>query len=400
MTSPPYFGLRDYGDDGQIGLEDSLDAYISELMAMFDELRRVVRDDGSVWLNLGDSYGDRKQKLLVPHRVAIELQEAGWIVRNDVTWVKPNPMPSSVKDRLNTTTEQVFHLTPASDYWYNLDAIREPHAESSHERMKSDAPVKPTPERDLEQAHAQSGGVNEDGNLHPAGKNPGDVFQVATKPFSDAHFAVYPPELCEKPLKATCPPTVCAECGAPYERTEIEDETVPTPNTDRKQGRRALELFEDSDLSHQHLRALRSVGVTDAGQAQEVYDGHGNNTKPVERMAAKAKDVLGGYAREFLGEVRGETEWEQACDCDTDETQPGVALDPFAGAGTTCLVAKRLGRRFIGIDISEEYVAMAQSRVGVTVDQPALIQDDSAQATLRQFEAATDGGEELADNSD
>ena len=140
MTSPPYFGLRDYGVDGQIGLEDELDEYIAELVDVFREVRRVLRPDGSAWLNLGDSYaqtgsgqptdsykestdapeprGDsfgRKNKMLVPHRVAIALQEDGWIVRNDVTWAKPNPMPSSVKDRLNTTTEQVFHLVPEPD---------------------------------------------------------------------------------------------------------------------------------------------------------------------------------------------------------------------------------------------------------------------------------------------
>ena len=410
MTSPPYFGLRDYDADGQIGLEDSLDEYISELVGVFREVRRVLRPDGAAWLNLGDSYaqtgsgqpadsykestdapeprGDsfgRKNKMLVPHRVAIALQEDGWIVRNDCTWVKPNPMPSSVKDRLNTTTEQVFYLRPQPDGWFDLDAIREPHQTAEHHlKYHSDGGnFNKWDERGSDSGLSSSSGV------HPAGKNPGDVFEVTTKPFPEAHFAVYPPELCETPIKATCPPQVCVDCGAPYERRAVDDDTIPMPNTDREQGRRALERFEKSDLSHQHLRAMRAVGFTDAGQAQEVYDGHGNNDKAVERLAAEAKDVLGGYAREFLGEDRTDTEWVQGCDCDTDATAPGIALDPFAGAGTTARVAKDLGRRFIGIDLNPDYVAMAQKRVGVTVDEPDRLLDDDAATTL---EAYTDGG--------
>lgn len=417
MTSPPYFGLRDYGHDDQIGLEDELDAYIQELVGVFRDLRRVLRPDGSAWLNLGDSYagsgrgqwddpsddvkesyvpdsGDlgrsdaglcRKNKMLVPHRVAIALQSDGWVVRNDVTWVKPNPMPSSVKDRLNTTTEQVFHLTPEPDYWYDLDAIREPH--TSREKYRTSGE-----KRDRSDENDEKGTTNHQlgiNDQHPAGKNPGDVFEVTTKPFPDAHFAVYPPELCEKPLKASCPPKVCVECGSPYERVAVDDETIPTPNTDRKQGRRALEIFENSDLSHQHISALRAVGFTDAGQAQEVYDGHGNNTKAVERLAAKAKDVLGGYAREFLGENRTDTEWQPTCGCDTDATEPGIALDPFAGAGTTLLKAKALGRRFVGIELNPKYADMARARIGLAPNNPANIRRDDAQ---QGFEAYTDGG--------
>ena len=377
MTSPPYFGLRDYGVDGQIGLEDELDEYIDELVGVFREVRRVLRPDGSAWLNLGDSYAGDKNKMLVPHRVAIALQDDGWIVRNDVTWAKPNPMPSSVKDRLNTTTEQVFHLVPEPDYWYDLDAIREPHTERSIERM-SEGPVN---------ADTDGRGTNDDLNpdqlCDPAGKNPGDVFEVTTKPFPDAHFAVYPPELVEKPLKATCPPKVCAACGSPYIRESVDAGILTNP-TGRKQKGRAIEIFEQSDLTREHLSALRSIGFTDAGQAQEVYDGHGRNADDVEQRAAEAKDVLGGYAREFIAPETESTEWVKGCDCDTDATEPGIALDPFAGAGTTCLVAKDHGRRFIGIDLNDEYVAMAQKRLGLTVDNPEHVRED-ADAGLEEW---------------
>jgi DNA modification methylase len=392
MCSPPYYGLRDYDAEGQIGLEDSLDEYIGELVAVGEELRRVLRPDGSWWLNLGDSYagsggaggqwtdessgsaeyaGDRgdgyngplnqqttlrrKNKMLVPHRAAIALQEAGWVVRNDVTWVKPNPMPSSVKDRLNTTTEQVFHLTPEPDYWYDLDAIREPHAESTRERMGNGYrnTGEGTDKRNQENSpgtNNRGGGMNEPGigfdeALDAAGKNPGDVFEVTTKPFPEAHFAVYPPELCEKPIKASCPPQVCADCGAPLERTFDEE------HRGNNHGARDDQPRAEGDTSAANLARCP------------------NDWTPRER--------------EFNG-------WTQTCDCDTDAIESGIVLDPFAGAGTTCLVAKRLGRRFVGIDLNPEYVAMAQQRVGVTVDEPERLLADEETA-LTAFGGEPDG---------
>jgi DNA modification methylase len=365
MTSPPYFGLRDYGHEDQIGLEDELDAYIDELVDVFREVRRVLRADGSAWLNLGDSYaqtgsgqsegsykesidapeprGDtfgRKNKMLVPHRVAIALQDDGWVVRNDVTWVKPNPMPSSVKDRLNTTTEQIFHLTPEPDYWYDLDAIREPHESDRTYRGGSIEENGNPRSRELDTA---------DKFGSPADKNPGDVFEVTTKPFPDAHFAVYPPELCEKPIKATCPPTVCAECGAPYER-EVEHEKIP-------------------------LNELPKTNPNYRPNTYERYKGVGD-----DRNDSDEKRTL--PSRETTG-------WTPTCDCDTDATEPGIALDPFAGAGTTLLKAKELGRRFVGVELNPEYADMARARIGLSPHEPAHVRADDAQ---QGFEAFTDGG--------
>ena len=381
MTSPPYYGLRDYDVDGQIGLEESLDSYIQNLVEVGDALKRVLRPDGSWWLNLGDSYCTRrrarksgseqdiansntgrdngdyspdgddsaqyhnaslqdhghnfvdKDKMLVPHRVAIALQEDGWVVRNDVTWVKPNPMPSSVKDRLNTTTEQIFHLTPEPDYWYDLDAIREPYSQATTEEAA------PYPVREgVKNAPSDNHSVNEPAEklgdfLHPAGKNPGDVFEVTTKPFPDAHFAVYPPELVEKPLKATCPPRVCAECGAPYER-EVEDNGL-------------------------------------AGEAK-IQDG--------ERPAADERDVSDSSLLRTNGRTWRDREhvgWSATCDCATDATEAGIALDPFAGAGTTLLKAKDLGRRYVGVELNPEYADLARKRVGLGANDPSRFRDES-----------------------
>lgn len=371
MTSPPYYGLRNYDVSGQIGLEESLSEYIAELVAVGDALTRVLRDDGSWWLNLGDSYSGswggqshdsdenteaastpkknrarntqlgRKNKMLVPHRVAISLQESGWVVRNDVTWQKPDPMPSSVTDRLNTTTEQVFHLTPQPDYWYDLDAIREPHQtnnlayeaqKSSKWGKKKEQTSKPNVEDYREETRA----------YNAAGKNPGDVFEVTTQQYPDSHFAVYPSELCETPIKSSCPPKTCAECGTPYER-----ET------------------EESVSFH-----------SGSGKAGNVPSG-----KHADKQEANSGDYDIRMGPKKTVEHKG---WNSACECATDDTEPGVVLDPFAGAGTTCLVAKRLNRQFIGVDLNPEYVAIAQKRVGLTVDDPERLTEDN-ETTLNDF---------------
>ena len=420
VTSPPYFGLRDYDAEGQIGLEENIDEYIDALLEVADEIRRVLRDDGSWWLNLGDTFaskpgwgeqsdavgthdaaaGDReqsfqrKQKMLVPHRVAIALQDAGWIVRSDAVWSKPNPTPHPVKDRLHEHKEFVFHLTPAPDYWFDLDSIREPHKTESLERtdyefnsagLSSMACPRDDAEDDVR--------IDGDDALHPNGKNPGDILEVPVRPFPEAHFAVYPPELVETPIKSSCPPTVCAECGTPYERAT---ETVPAWERDpaqveRPQLSRALEKADAADLSEEHFEAIRAVGLSDADYGKETLDGHGNNTDRVEQLAAEAKDALGGYFREFLSTTTESDGFEQACDCETDATESGIVLDPFAGAGTTCLVAKRLGRRFVGTELNPDYVALAQKRIGITVDEPdRLLEDDETSLTAFTNEGHAD----------
>jgi DNA modification methylase len=411
MTSPPYYGLRDYGVDGQIGLEETLDEYIDRLVRVGDDLRRVLRDDGSWWLNLGDTYAGtgtaqpegsyketvespepvgqslgRKNKMLVPHRVAIALQESGWVVRNDVTWVKPAPMPSSVKDRLNTTTEQVFHLTPEPDYWYDLDAIREPYSESM-ERRKECQSKHGGHESDGWGGgrHHQSGGLLDDSQTYEDTMHPGDVFEVTTKPFPDAHFAVYPPELCEKPIKATCPPTVCSECGAPYERETRDEVPAPDHNPTRENAKRAHELAEKHGLTDEHKQAIRAVGIHD----EEYGNAQSMRVTELERQRAKeAKEALGPYFREYTKTVPIAQSWIQTCDCDTDATESGICLDPFAGAGTTLLKAKELDRRFVGIELNPEYADMARVRVGLTPEDPARVRDDDQ----RGIEAFADGG--------
>ncbi len=391
VTSPPYFQQRDYGIDGQIGLEDSLDEFIENIVAVGEELRRVLRDDGSWWLNLGDTFA-QKSKLFVPHRVAIALQDAGWVARMDNVWQKTDPIPNPVKDRHSETKEFVFHLTPRTDYWFDLDAIRTAPKPESLDRASRG--YNGSKQRDTDRypdRETESRLHNFDRPIHPNGKNPGDIWEFATCNFPEAHFAVFPPELPETPIKGSCPPKTCKVCGTPYDR-EVEEIPVwerDRSTIDRPQLQRALDRYEKSDLTQEHLEAARAKGFSDAAAGKQ-QTGAGRNTKDVEQLAQEAKDVLGGYFREITMTAYKTGGWDQACDCPVvgDYTQPGIVLDPFAGAGTTLLVAKNLGRRFVGIELNEEYIAMAQRRVGIDVDQPELLLQDEDQTTLVQ----TDGG--------
>ncbi len=199
VTSPPYFGLRDYGHDGQIGLEQTPEAFVSELVAVFREVRRVLRDDGTLWLNLGDSYGQGKQLRGIPWRVAFALQADGWYLRSDIIWHKPNPMPESVTDRPTKSHEYLFLLAKSERYYYDADAIREPHAEVSINRVRRPFHLS---------EHVEGRAVNtpEDGDmsrfLHPNGRNRRSVWTVPTSPFKGAHFATFPPDLIEPCIKA------------------------------------------------------------------------------------------------------------------------------------------------------------------------------------------------------
>lgn len=235
VTSPPYYGLRDYlGNPGQIGLEDTPAEYVARLVDVFRGVWRVLADDGTVWLNLGDSYstgsggqsnlaalGRRlgtggghsadaakqrraatrsvppKSLLGIPWRTALALQDTGWTLRNAIVWHKPNAMPESVTDRLSTRHELLFLLTKSRRYWFDLDAIREPHAESTiaaahRARKPYEAP-----------------GQRPNTKSRPAGEkgaNPGDVWSINTRPLTDAHFAAYPVELPRRCIAAGCKP--------------------------------------------------------------------------------------------------------------------------------------------------------------------------------------------------
>ena len=231
VTSPPYFGLRDYGNDDQICLEQTPDEFVEALVGVFREVKRVLRDDGTVWLNLGDSYynyrpgkgqalakqtvsktsqdlpqecarrgnkleGLKEKDLIgIPWRVAFALQADGWYLRQDIIWSKPNPMPESVKDRCTKAHEYIFLLSKSPRYYFDNDAIRE-QAQDWGERDRTNGKY-----------HNDGSGLSPHSGLEKSydTKNKRSVWTVSPKPFSEAHFAVYPPELIEPCILAGCP---------------------------------------------------------------------------------------------------------------------------------------------------------------------------------------------------
>lgn len=205
VTSPPYFGHREYSDDNEeiaqfeFGREEDPSVYVRKLTFLFEELRRVLRDNGTVWLNLGDTY--RKEQLLgIPWRVALGLQDAGWILRSEIIWNKPNAMPSSVKNRPTTAHEHLFLFSKTKDYFYNADAIREPHVTFSPEsKMKGGrghfGKRNGTPENGKNKGNSNLHNGRWDQAFHPLGRNKRTVWNISLGKFRDTHFAVFPEEL-------------------------------------------------------------------------------------------------------------------------------------------------------------------------------------------------------------
>lgn len=210
VTSPPYFRQRDYeGEQTQIGREETPRQYVDRLVAVFSQVRRVLKDSGSLWLVIGDKY-DKGEQLGMPWRVALALIDDGWFLRSDIIWHKPNAMPSSVKTRPTTDHEYVFFFTKSKKYFYDADAIREPHVTFTEKsRMRGGrnhfGKRKGTPEA------GKNGGDNNlhdgrwDQAFHPKGRNKRTVWSIPLSKFREAHFAVFPESLVETCIRAGCP---------------------------------------------------------------------------------------------------------------------------------------------------------------------------------------------------
>jgi DNA modification methylase len=359
ITSPPYLGLRDYGVDGQIGLEKTPDEYVARLVEIFREVRRVLRSDGVLWLIMGDSYagswGNQGRKtergtqrpingemispvldgrypdpgsctgaipdganykakdlLGVPWLLAFALRADGWYLRSDIIWAKPNPMPSSVRDRCTTAHEYVFMFAKKRRYYYDLDAIAEEAVGRNHHDLTGPAYKAPGQTQ-------QNGSRHREEETVKTTRNKRDVWTIATVPFPDAHFAVFPPKLIEPMILAGTSPTACGVCGSPsrrmVERTKMEWREGPTRDE-------ALASYQD-------------------GSANGRTSLRGTMTKPP------------------VAETVG---WGPSCS-HNDLGGRSVVLDPFAGAGTTGLVSIGHGRDFIGIDLSGVFVEMARQRI-------------------------------------
>lgn len=284
VTSPPYFGLRDYGTgDAQIGLEKTPQAFVAQLVEVFREVRRVLRDDGTLWLNLGDSYANdtkwggssggkhaaglhgatgvgrgkrhtglkSKDLIGIPWMVAFALRDDGWYLRSDIIWAKNSCMPESVRDRPTKAHEYLFLLSKKPQYFYDADAIKEPS-------------------------------TNDDDGTSTRNKR--SWWNVNPKPYPGAHFAVFPPKLIEPCILAgTSAKGCCPDCGNPWERT-----------------------------------------------------------------GSRGKDAV---------------TWRPTCECDAGDPVGCTVLDPFSGSATTGFVALNHGRDYVGLDLSDEYRALAEARL-------------------------------------
>jgi len=358
VTSPPYFGLRSYfGGAAEIGQEVALDClgwatgakcgacFICTLTGVFggkaenDGVWRVLRDDGTLWVNLGDSFA-QKNLCMMPHRFAMAMQAAGWYVRSDIVWSKPNPMPSSVTDRCSRTHEYIFHMTKSDKYFYDADAIKEdavrPGDVSTFGGKKALAETIGKDDPRFRNGSEQWGRTLVGGET----RNKRSVWEVATKPCKEAHFAVMPTSLVTPCIRAGASERgCCADCGSPYKRVvnRVPSVSKPCPKT---------------QASH------------------EARGGTGVHTGTAGKSGGGRID---GYT-ETLG-------WEVSCSC-TSESVLCTVLDPFAGSGTTGIVAVREGREFIGIELNPEYAVMANRRIAG--ETPTLFGLDCGNATMRE----------------
>ena len=328
VSSPPYWGLRDYGVDGQIGLEPTLDEFIDRLTQVFQEVKRVLKPDGTIWVNMGDAF-ESKQLIGQPWRLAFALQADGWYLRSDIIWSKPNPMPESVTDRPTMAHEYLFLMSKNPRYYYDADAVREEAVyEGDKRHLRTDVSKLAGNPREDNGSHAKTGNPTQ-------GRNKRTVWEIATQAVPDAHFATFPEKLIEPCILAgTSERGYCSECGRPWVRVT---EKPPAP----------MDVFTK--------RTAPEDGKIHSGSwVGGKLRGHGQK--------------LQNWRDEHPSLTIG---WEATCECRAD-TVPGVVLDPFMGSGTTALVAHRLDRDFVGIELSPEYCEIARKRIGEEVSQGRL----------------------------
>jgi site-specific DNA-methyltransferase (adenine-specific) len=317
VTSPPYFALRDYGVEGQIGLEPDVDAWVVDLCTVFDEVARVLKPAGSLWLNLGDSFSRHtrygapaKSMLCAPERLLLALVDQGWICRGKIIWSKPNALPSSVADRPNLTHEYLYFLVRSPRYFFDLDAIREPHrSRAAHKERPSigRAPAWAGPLAGSQDGLRRARPGGQPG--HPLGKTPGSVWEIATRGFRGPHFATFPPDLIRRPILATAPEAICTRCGAPWRRP-VSVERIP----------------------------LGPPSKTPI---------------PLDKHVMRFKNRW--HTVRHVGEL-------MPCGCRAPAVA-GTVLDPFMGAGTVGLVAESLRRDWIGVEISDSFRKLAIDRI-------------------------------------
>jgi len=331
--------------DSQLGLESSPEKYVEKMVQVFREVHRVLRDDGTLWLNLGDSYSGSgkgtagnlgkannerhlehetggivpeglkpKDLVGIPWRVAFALQAEGWYLRQDIIWHKPNPMPESVTDRCTKSHEYIFLLTKYKRYYFDAEAIKEPARNwGTRDRSKGkytsgDVPI----------SGGKHGGLTGTEWEENPDRNKRSVWTVTTKPFKGAHFAVFPTDLI-KPcvLAGTSEKGCCPTCGAPWKRIVERDRYATRTGENTKTEGLPPDVIGNRDPLR-HVTSTKTIG------------------------------------------------WKPTCDCVEEKPERCTVLDPFLGSGTTLVVASKEGREGIGIELNPEYAVMANKRIEKT----------------------------------
>lgn len=354
VTSPPYFGLRSYLEDEhenkglELGTEKNPKDYVENLVSVFRALWSKLRNDGTLWLNISDTYaanrtyqvdstkggpkhspsqgksggmevpmGLKSKDLIgIPWRVAFALQDDGWYLRSDIIWQKPNCMPSSVKDRPTSSHEYIFLLSKKPKYYYDADAIREP-AINDYETYLS----KRGKNGKYENNNQGANHLSRD-SFNPLGRNKRDVWNIPTKPYKGSHVATFPTALIEPCIKAgTSEIGNCPDCGLSAKRITKKGEPIQqhwAPETQSK-------IFKAQNHSQSKSSVFTSGYIT-----------------PTET-----------------------TGWEFTCNCNTsiEDAIPATVLDPFIGSGTTAQVAESLGRKCVGFEIDENCKSLIKERL-------------------------------------
>lgn len=396
VTSPPYFGLRDYGHDRQLGLEQTPEEYVQNMVEVFRCVRDVLADDGTLWLNIGDSYnagrngghaGGKKQASLerhkgiersganvpglkpkdligIPWMLAFALQADGWYLRQDIIWHKPNPMPESVRDRCTKAHEYIFLLSKSDRYFYDHEAIKEPAVSE-----------KPAGNKRHKYADAYAAGDSEEhrtkaGLLALTGvewktRNRRSVWTVATRPYKGAHFAVFPPELVEPcilagslPVGAYEPDDVIFSPAGYGEREDDPSLTVGRAGFNRP--RRNVEMVRPMSRSEQ---AAYAEQLRQSPHREEMMRESGGET------------TFAHYVRTDRSGARAIPQRLLECWIDRGWIQPvaipprkaaehrSIVLDPFMGSGTTAAVAIAHGRQYLGCELNPDYQALQDERI-------------------------------------
>jgi DNA modification methylase len=315
VTSPPYFGLRDYGHEGQIGLEQTPEEYIKAMVDVFRCVWDVLADDGTLWLNIGDSYNKEKNLIGIPWMLAFALRADGWYLRQDIIWHKPNPMPESVTDRCTKAHEYIFLLSKLQKYFFDSDAMREP---CSNDMQRRAAAGHTRGQGKIDKSRNDAETVRPK-QITAESRNRRSVWTVNTKPYKGAHFATFPPALIEPCILAgTSEKGHCPQCGFRWVRK-----------------------IERSKPPHVEKSNLDRFGNGEAGVHRKVGQAYQNwlNENPARTVG-----------------------WEPTCKCEC-EAVPDIVLDPFMGSGTTAAVSLQHGRQYLGCELNQEYEALQQQRI-------------------------------------